>query len=807
MYGKISWKKNVCALLLALALAFSFMSAALFWRPAAAEKPPATSGIDASEGQAVAYLAYIDERGNTFTSGEQESVTVTGTGTYTVSLSIDTLGRGLKSLSVVVEDGAETFEGYNIRVWNVKVMSNEISPAKTFTYDSNGDIVMSLYDSSFESLPEGARSYDKNVYDCNLSAFTDTEIGYFRVINSIEVEFSFVHPDYSADIAYLMYSDNAFYYPYSEGPDTEVANMTSETTYILGPGEYTVALNFTNEEISRNPSTLKFSAVNIYDGQETFPWYTIQVTSVKFGDYTAELTKGYTRDEETSGHAGIRSNIFSTYVDEMEDDARSYDGDTEGASPITISDSKNVKIAGGDDAYVQVVDDEGEAQTFSRIEVTFVVYEPERGESADVRLEYIDGSADIIYYGEGDSMNTAGITAETDAVDRIGTYTVGLDFTGTEIGKANGLMSFGIILKDAENYYVGYCIQIVGISVNGKAVETKKGVTYPSGSPDIEGTTYDIRYDIYTTMWSDDELPVGARSYDGSTRDVTAQTVDTADFENVETISVTFRFVYGEVVDDSFDFEAALGKDYNAYIALQTENYLFREEWDDPDYGLNGVYNDGSAEEYDRFSHITGWDASLDGQGLSDPERWIDYGGTFTDTAITGSGAYTVSLKLGDMGIGEGETYFRYLLVSTDIPSQLYDNGYIEFSNVSTKIDSQRAQDFYLISTETEYVRIVIISEYISAVGTEPFAYTMPTETITISFEISGLTGEGGSPEPEPEPEPTPGDSSENSGESSSGEGDSGCNGSGCKGIVTSGTILSCVALAAVVLATKKRTK
>lgn len=785
------------------------MSAALFWRPAAAERPNATSETGNPERRAVASLVYTDEKGNTFMSGEQERVTVTGAGTYTVSLSLDTLGRGLKALSVVVEDGADTFEGYNIRVWEVKVMSNEISPAKTFTYDSNGDIVMSLYDSALESLPEGARSYDKNIYNCNLSAFTDTEVGYFRVLNSIAVEFSFVQPDYSADIAYLMYSDNAFYYPYSEGPDTEVANMTSETAYILGPGEYTVALNFTNEETSRNPSTLKFSAVNIYDGQETFPWYTIEVKSVRFGDYTAELTKGYTRDEETSGHEGIRFNIFSTYVDKMEDDARSYDGDTEGASPITISDSKNVKIAGGDDAYVQVVDDEGEAQTFSRIEVTFVVHEPDRGEESEVRLEYIDGSADVIYYGEGDSMNTAGITAETAVVDRIGIYTVGLDFTGTQIGKANGLMSFALILTDAEKYYAGYCIQVVGISVNGKAVDAKKGVTYPSGAPDIEGTTYDIRYDIYTTMWSDDKLPVGARSYDGSTRDVTAQTVDATDFENVETISVTFRFVYGEVADDSFDFEAALEKDYNAYIALQTENYLFREEWDDPDYGLNGTYNDGSAEEYDRFSHITGWDASLDGQGLPDPERWIDYGGTFTDTAVTGSGAYTVSLKLGDMGIGEGETYFRYLLVSTDIPSQLYDNGYIEFANVSTKIDSQRAQDFFLISTETEYVRIIIISEYISAVGTQPFSYTMPTDTVAISFEIKGLMGEGGSPEPEPQPdpEPAPDDSSENSGENSSENGESGCNDSGCKGMAASGTILACAALATVVLATKKRTK
>lgn len=824
---KISWKKSALVFLLAVALTFVFMNMTLFaLRSVFAQESPAASENEAGE-EVFAYIAYTDGSGNEHTGEVSQQTSVKGAGNYSVSLSLPSGGYGLKSLSVVVKDAAESYADYSIRIWSVSVMSNVITqPAKTFTYDVGSDIVGVLYDDSLVGIPAGARAFDNETYTSQLSAFTDTQVGFFRVFTSVTIEFAFVSSDQSADLAYLMYTDNAYNYPYSEGPYvTDAAmttspmlkNMDSDLAYITGPGDYTVALNFLNEDTSRNPSTLKFAAINIYDGQSTFIFYTIRVTALRFyygeGEdeyYEAELTKGYTRDETTAGHDGIRSNIFSTYVDEMEDDARSWDGDTEGASPITVAGEQlssedavnHITIAGGDDPYIQVVDDEGNSQTFRRVEVEFTVYEPERSENPlDVNIEYIDENADIIYYGEGDSYNTEGIIGDVLSVDKVGTYTFDLDFTGTQPGKANGLMSFSITLEDAETCFEGYCIQIVGIRVNGTSVEFSKGATYPSAT----ASTNDIRYDIYTEMWSEEEdLPVGARSYDNSTRDSVAKTVDPALFSDVETVSVTFRFVYGEVVDLTFDFESALAAKYNAYLSFQTDNYVFREEWDNADYGLNGKYNTGEAEEYDRFEHITAWDVALDGSGLPDPERWIDLGGTFNDTEIAGNGTYTVSLELGEEGFGGAATSFLTLLVSTDIPSRLYDDGYIEFSNVTTKLDSA-SESFFFISTETDYVRIVIVSTYISAVGTDSINNVLPQESISITFTVDGFTSDNpdgpGTEEPGTEEPGTEEPGTEDPGTEDPGT-ERGCGGA----IMTANISVACIALiGCIVLLLRKR--
>lgn len=829
---KISWKKSALVFLLAVALTFVFMNMTLFaLRSVFAQESPAASENEAGE-EVFAYIAYTDGSGNEHTGEVSQQTSVKGAGNYSVSLSLPSGGYGLKSLSVVVKDAAESYADYSIRIWSVSVMSNVITqPAKTFTYDVGSDIVGVLYDDSLVGIPAGARAFDNETYTSQLSAFTDTQVGFFRVFTSVTIEFAFVSSDQSADLAYLMYTDNAYNYPYSEGPYvTDAAmttspmlkNMDSDLAYITGPGDYTVALNFLNEDTSRNPSTLKFAAINIYDGQSTFIFYTIRVTALRFyygeGEdeyYEAELTKGYTRDETTAGHDGIRSNIFSTYVDEMEDDARSWDGDTEGASPITVAGEQlssedavnHITIAGGDDPYIQVVDDEGNSQTFRRVEVEFTVYEPERSENPlDVNIEYIDENADIIYYGEGDSYNTEGIIGDVLSVDKVGTYTFDLDFTGTQPGKANGLMSFSITLEDAETCFEGYCIQIVGIRVNGTSVEFSKGATYPSAT----ASTNDIRYDIYTEMWSEEEdLPVGARSYDNSTRDSVAKTVDPALFSDVETVSVTFRFVYGEVVDLTFDFESALAAKYNAYLSFQTDNYVFREEWDNADYGLNGKYNTGEAEEYDRFEHITAWDVALDGSGLPDPERWIDLGGTFNDTEIAGNGTYTVSLELGEEGFGGAATSFLTLLVSTDIPSRLYDDGYIEFSNVTTKLDSA-SESFFFISTETDYVRIVIVSTYISAVGTDSINNVLPQESISITFTVDGFTSDNpdgpGTEEPGTEEPGTEEPGTEEPGTEDPGTEDPGTE-RGCGGaIMTANVSVACIALiGCIVLLLRKR--
>ncbi len=117
----------------------------------------------------------------------------------------------------------------------------------------------------------------------------------------------------------------------------------------------------------------------------------------------------------------------------------------------------------------------------------------------------------------------------------------------------------------------------------------------------------------------------------------------------------------------------------------------------------------------------------------------MDYGGTFTDAALTTAGTYTVGLTTGEMGFGTDEA-FRLLFVSTDIPSKLVTDGFMEISDVQVKIGNAATQKYTDIDTSATYVRIVIIDEYNRSEA--PFGYTVPgaNTDITVTFTVSGLT-------------------------------------------------------------------
>ena len=156
---------------------------------------------------------------------------------------------------------------------------------------------------------------------------------------------------------------------------------------------------------------------------------------------------------------------------------------------------------------------------------------------------------------------------------------------------------------------------------------------------------------------------------------------------------------------------------------MQTTSYIFRNAWND-NYGLNDTEHEGY------FTHLVGWDAD---------NNAVDYGGTFTDAVLTTAGTYSVSLTTGEMGFGTDEA-FRLLFVSTDIPSKLVKDGFLEISDVQIKIGEAATQKYTDIDTSGTYVRIVVIDEYNR--GEAPFGYTVPgaNATITVNFTVSGLT-------------------------------------------------------------------
>ena len=88
---------------------------------------------------------------------------------------------------------------------------------------------------------------------------------------------------------------------------------------------------------------------------------------------------------------------------------------------------------------------------------------------------------------------------------------------------------------------------------------------------------------------------------------------------------------------------------YTAYLGLQTDSWIFREEWANAAYGANGLYWGGD-NHFNRLYHV---DTAM-------PRL-----GAFTNAEIAGNGTYRVSLN----GLTrEDALYFNRLFVSTDIP-------------------------------------------------------------------------------------------------------------------------------------------
>ena len=311
------------------------------------------------------------------------------------------------------------------------------------------------------------------------------------------------------------------------------------------------------------------------------------------------------------------------------------------------------------------------------------------------------------------------MTATNAVVDGQGAYTVGLEFAEP----AEGLAFTAVGIVTGEKTFNGYFIDITDIKINGESITFSAGYT----SSDDGITT---RENIYNE-WVGETLPDDARRADGTLEGASPIIVNKDDFASVKTIEVSFDYIYGKPIEKNADApltaeEAAeLQKvDYNAYIGVQSETYIFRNTWDEANYGRD------SQENPECFGQLTGWDAD---------NNKVNYGGTFEDALLTSDGTYTVSLTTGEMGFGS-DSYFRMLFVSTELPSKLIKDGFVTIDDVQVKIGDAATQKYTDVDTSGQYARIIIIDEYNR--GEAPFGYTVPgaNATISITFTVTGLT-------------------------------------------------------------------
>ena len=625
---------------------------------------------EAAEGGMTAYLMYANADwsqqywldGNEYPTVTAKNVTVTGAGEYTVGLEFAEESQGLAFIAIGTDGGEIAFPNYTIELKAIRVNGEAVEFKKGYTSSDDGITTrMNIYNEWVAELPADARSFDGKTEDA-APVIVDKEA--FASVKTVEADF--VLHQFGVDKAYLMYADAA---------------VTATNAVIDGFGDYTVGLEF-----AEAAEGLAFTAVGIAFGEKTYPGAYIRINGIRVNGEAIEFKKGYTSSDD-----GIttRMNIYNEWVTELPPDARSFDGTTEDAAPVIVE----------KEAFASVNKVEVD---FTLVPVTDTAY-----------LMYADAAWAKQYWGD----DAEGVTAKNAEITGQGSYTVGLEFAEP----AEGLAFAAVGIKTGEKTFGGYFIDITDIKVNGESIDF--GIGYTSSDDGI--TT---RENIYNE-WVE-SLPKDARRADGTLENASPMIVSKDAFASVSSVEVSFDFIYGKPAEDTdapltAEEAAELQKvDYNAYIGVQSETYIFRNTWDESSYGRD------SQDNPECFGQLTGWDAD---------NNKVNYGGSFEDVLLSKEGTYTVSLTTGEMGFGS-DTFFRMLFVSTEIPSKLVKDGFVTIDDVQVKIGGAATQKYTDVDTSGDYARIILIDEYNR--GDAPFSYTVPgaNETISITFTVTGLT-------------------------------------------------------------------
>ena len=601
-------------------------------------------------------------------------VQITGPGAYTVGLEFAEEAQGLAFSAIGIKNGEMNLPGYTIELKAVRVNGEEIAFNKGYTSSDDGiETRMNLYNEWVgDTLPVDARSFDGSIEGATPMPM-DKEA--FAAVKKVEVDFV-LHKA----TAYIMYANADWSVSYWGGAAPE--GVTATNVEIAEPGDYTVGLEF-----AAPAEGLAFTALGLTNGELSFRGAFLKINEIRINGEAVAFEKGYTSSDDK---ITTRMNIYNEWVGELPEDAHSFDGSIEDAKPVIVDKELFASVSKFE------ID-------FTLVPVTDTAY-----------LMYADAAWAKQYWGD----DAEGVTATNAEITGPGSYTVGLEFAEP----AEGLAFTAVGIKTGEQTFSGYYIDITSILVNGEIIPVSAGYT----SSDDGICT---RENIYNE-WVGDTLPSDARRADGNLEGASPMIVDKEAFASVKTVEVNFDFIYGKPVEKTdapltAEEAAELQKvDYNAYIGVQSETYIFRNTWDEANYGRD------SQDNPECFGQLTGWDAD---------NNKVNYGGTFEDVLLTKDGTYTVSLTTGDMGFGT-DTFFRMLFVSTEIPAKLVRDGFVTISDVQVKIGDAATQQYTDVDTAGDYARIIIIDEYNR--GDAPFGYNVPgaNATISITFTVTGLT-------------------------------------------------------------------
>lgn len=128
-----------------------------------------------------------------------------------------------------------------------------------------------------------------------------------------------------------------------------------------------------------------------------------------------------------------------------------------------------------------------------------------------------------------------GVVVTNAEITGAGTYTVGLDFTGTTKGFAKSTAFMALGITNGETLYPGYVVHIKEILINGEPYDML-GKAYTTSDDGVC-----TRVNIYNGWVTG--TPSGGRTPDGSLMGATAQLLDPTTLGNIETITVTFTYI------------------------------------------------------------------------------------------------------------------------------------------------------------------------------------------------------------------------------------------------------------------------
>ncbi|MCR5202773.1 MAG: glycoside hydrolase family 5 protein [Lachnospiraceae bacterium] len=140
-------------------------------------------------------------------------------------------------------------------------------------------------------------------------------------------------------IAWIMWNAGDWSLAYSVGdvykPDETSEGLKATDVEVTGEGTYTVALDFT-ETANQMSNNCAFSAVGIYNGEDLFPGYIMDIKSVKINgkDYALKGEPYTTADDK---HC-TRVNLYNSWVNKVpEKGTRTVSGKLDDASPTIIA--------------------------------------------------------------------------------------------------------------------------------------------------------------------------------------------------------------------------------------------------------------------------------------------------------------------------------------------------------------------------------------------------------------------------------------------------------------------------------------